>query len=51
MYTTLGCGSVGDKEAAKMDLLHRADINHDGKLNVNEFISLFEQIYLEVRYP
>ena len=48
MYTTLGCGAVRDKEVAKYDLLHRADNNRDGKLNVNEFISLFEQIYLEV---
>jgi hypothetical protein len=51
MYHSLGCGNAKNKEAAKADMMQRVDANGDGKLDVTEFITLFEQVYIESNRP
>lgn len=51
MYHSLGCGTAKNKDAAKADMMQRVDANGDGKLDLNEFIALFEQVYIESNKP
>ena len=51
MYHSLGCGTAKNKDAAKADMMQRVDANGDGKLDANEFIALFEQVYIESNKP
>jgi Ca2+-binding EF-hand superfamily protein len=37
--------------AAKKDLLQRVDANGDGKLDCQEFIDLFEQLFQDANKP
>jgi EF hand len=47
MYFNLGVSLAEDHEAAKKDMMSRVDANADGKLDLSEFINLFEDVYVK----
>jgi hypothetical protein len=47
MNYNLGVGQALDYKAAKKDILSRIDANGDDRLDFNEFVKLFEEIYVK----